>query len=149
VDTPLDWWQNKNKSASQLNQPQVTQPLPRTISKPATTTSRYISLLKYGALQQIVAPATLVVSNTFTDGQMALNWPTGGMLLEAPSITESWTTNTTGANSCNISPAGSSTPRASDAHRRLALLDGAQAGCIRDRKKKLVRFSVWRPCICK
>jgi hypothetical protein len=32
--------------ASQANQPHVTQPWPRTTSKPASTTSRYISTLK-------------------------------------------------------------------------------------------------------
>jgi hypothetical protein len=50
--------------------------------------------------------ALSVAAGAYAGGQMPLNWPAGGILLEAPSITGPWTTNTIGANSCNISPTG-------------------------------------------
>ncbi len=60
-----------------------------------------------GSLQQIVAPAIFTLAHKLVGGSMTLNWPAGGMLLEAPTLNGPWTTNTTGANSRVISPTNS------------------------------------------
>ena len=56
------------------------------------------------SLQQVVRLASFVLSSTWNGSQLTLNWPSGGLLLEAPTPNGPWTTNTVGASSCTITP---------------------------------------------
>ncbi|HEV2211289.1 MAG TPA: Ig-like domain repeat protein [Verrucomicrobiae bacterium] len=56
------------------------------------------------SLQQVVRSASFVLSSTWNGSQLALSWPAGGLLLEAPTPNGPWTTNTAGASSCTITP---------------------------------------------
>jgi len=58
------------------------------------------------SLQQVVRLATFVLSSTWNGSQLTLSWPSGGLLLEAPTPDGPWTTNTVGASSSTITPTG-------------------------------------------
>jgi hypothetical protein len=58
------------------------------------------------SLQQVVRLASFVLSSTWNGSQLTLSWPSGGLLLEAPTPNGPWTTNMVGASSCNITPTG-------------------------------------------
>lgn len=58
------------------------------------------------SLQQVVRLASFVLSSTWNGSQLTLSWPSGGLLLEAPTPNGPWTTNTVGATSCTITPTG-------------------------------------------
>ena len=58
------------------------------------------------SLEQVVRLANFVLSSTWNGSQLTLSWPSGGLLLEAPTPNGPWTTNTVGASSCTITPTG-------------------------------------------
>lgn len=58
------------------------------------------------SLQQVVRLASFVLSSTWNGSQLTLSWPSGGLLLEAPTPNGPWTTNMAGASPCTITPTG-------------------------------------------